>query len=117
MKKRKFDSAVLSIPKCRKEITLDDLIADQEVMEFVRLMNDLMEYLKEYNEPDNNGRCVGVKYRDVCTHIHVRKQMLCELLEFMHECIGGYVYIPVNEEEFDLIVPLDLYFVSTMDIW
>lgn len=26
MKKRKFDSAVLSIPKCRKEITLDDLI-------------------------------------------------------------------------------------------
>lgn len=32
MKKRKFDSAVLSIPKCRKEITLDDLIADQEVI-------------------------------------------------------------------------------------
>lgn len=113
MKKRKFDSVVSSIPKCRKEITLDDLIADQEFMKYIRGASDIMDYLEEYNKPDNNGRCVGVKYQDVCTRVHLMKTVLCEMLEFMHECMG-YVYIPVNEEEFDLIVPREI---RNSDLW
>lgn len=101
MKKQKLDptGSPGSNPSIR--ITVDE--------EFI-VMADFLDFLYEYYKQDNNGRFVGVKYQDACTSGHVTKPVLYKMLETFNEKTAheeGYAYIPVSEEAFDLIVPVE----------
>jgi hypothetical protein len=72
---------------------------------------DFFDFLYEYYKPDHNGRFISVKYQEACTSGHVTKSVLCKMLEetFTDESAHkeGFRYIPVSEEVFDLIVPVE----------
>lgn len=101
MKKQKLDTAGSSVSNSSIRIIVDE--------EFI-VMADFLDFLYEYYKPDNNGRFVGVKYQDACTSGHVTKPVLCKMLETFNDKLAheeGYAYIPVSEEVFDLIVPVE----------
>lgn len=101
MKKQKLDPAGSPVSNSSIRITVDE--------EFI-VMADFLDFLYEYYKPDYNGRFVGVKYQDACTSGHVTKTVLYKMLETFNEKIAheeGYAYIPVSEEAFDVIVPVE----------